>query len=190
MCQTREIKSLCWEETVLLACESGGGQQHPQSLPVPTLSSQAGCAELYFLRYGHTDRWAHPDEQTTDKCNGHTHASSRAPPPAQHPASGKGPLAPQPGRGDGLCPGRWGRGVGWGGSSPSPTVQGMGGPSPPLPHREWPHREGSPIGPEAPGWVQIAGSPPHLPYHPLTCHDARPLLQSTRSWGQHAVPPT
>lgn len=165
-----------------MACENGGGQQHPQSPPAPTLSSQAGCAELYFLRYGHTDRWAHPNGQTTDKCNGHTHASSRAPSPAQHPASGEGPLVPQPGRGDGLCPGM--------GGLSQPHSSGHRGTQPPTLPQGMASWEGSPTGPGAPPCGQIASSLPHLPLHPLTCHNARPLLQSTRSWGQHAVPPT
>lgn len=87
--------------------------------------------------------------------------------------------------------GEMGSAQGWGGgSSPSHTAQDMGGAQPPTLPQGMASWEGSPMGPGAPDWGQIAGSLPHLPLHPLTCHNARPLLQSTRSWGQHAVPPT
>lgn len=109
--------------------------------------------------------------------------------PAGPPASGKGPQAPQPGKGDGLCPGMWGEGAGWGAALQAAQLRAWGDPAPTPPQgtASW---EGSPTGPGAPGWGQIAGSLPHLSRHPLTCHNAWPLLQSTRSWGQHAVPPT
>lgn len=73
----------------------------------PTPSSRAGCAELYFLRYGHTDRWAHPDGQTTDKCNGHAHASSRTPHPSPASTAPREPPLPPP---EPLAPPAWGEG--------------------------------------------------------------------------------
>lgn len=99
------------------------------------------------------------------------------------PCQWRGGPGPQPGRGDGLCPGM-------GGQLSQPHSSGHGGTQPPALPQGMASWEGNPTGPGAPAWGQIAGSLPHLPLHPLTCHNARPLLQSTRSWGQHAVPPT
>lgn len=184
-----------------MECGGGGGQQHPQP---PTLSSQAGCAELYFLRYGHTDRWAHPDRQTTDKCNSHAHAPGRAPLLTQHPATGEGPPTPCPPSREGE---RWalprdvGRGWGQEGAPlPALWLRAEGEPSPPLPHsltrwgtthtkscrdqqppaRGTLARQGAGLGSASTTTPapSSSGASPDLPHH-----------QSMRGRGQHAVPP-
>lgn len=171
-------------------------------LRLPPRKAELGrvCRAL-FLRYGHTDRWAHPDRQTTDKCNGHVHASSRAPPtPARcwglPPPRGPPAALTLPGdTGAGGGGGHTGSALGtWeGGRGGSVRTQPCSPPSPAPP---------SPVPPpqlsRATGWGHSAsiwglpnnlGKPPVLRGGPAPMAQHRAPLQHTRGGGQHAVPP-
>lgn len=176
-------------------------------LRLPPRKAEPGrvCRAL-FLRYGHTDRWAHPDGQTTDKCNGHVHASSRAPPPPRHGAGGPplpgDPRLPSPclgtqelgGGTHRLSPGDMGRGTR--GLCADPALQ----PPQSCPPVSCPSPQHVPIpssaGPRGGGTVPASGGSPTAWASPQCCggalhpcHSAEPPLQHTRGGGQHAVPP-
>lgn len=187
LCQTREIKFML----------GGGGPigARRQRWAAAALSSPAGCAELYFLRYGHTDRWAHPDGQTTDKCNSHAHASGRAPPSLGCPS----PQEPLPGP-PRLGGERWAlpRGAGrrgWGGQLSQPHSSGQRGPQPHNAPQRTVSQGDSRSGCRAKlcqhhrlstRWCQ---STPDLPPCPPTRHGAGLPLLSSGAGGSMLCPP-
>lgn len=168
----------------------GSGSPSP-----PALSSPAGCAELYFLRYGHTDRWAHPDRQTTDKCNSHAHASGRVPHPWDAlPRKSPSLVPPRLGGERWALPRGAGR-RGWGGATlPAPQLRAEGTPAPQCPTENsltggqhvWLQGQALPASPPQHSVVPEHPRPAPMPSHPPRCGTSPP---EQRGWGQHAVPP-